>query len=313
LRQIVNTLQRKQKKKPDFLTRMSILQYDCQHSGSSGCQREEGRANVSEAAKEAHISPVEGEKVVASMERDETSMTTNSHKEIARVLKNSERTNLRVSSIAQWIGCAIIEGRLHPGDDLNTVDLSKQFQTSRTPVKEALLLLEKEGLVTVPPYRRPYVARVSLEEIREIYQVRTNLLMLVAELIVRTASDEAIASLRARLPFIREMAVSNNIDGVFWASVAFRNREADICGNRQVKRILDSLGLRTLQLRHLSMSLAPGEKRISFREHLVAAYEERNAPLAIELTRSMVLRSLAIIEQSGWIGFQTTKEDDHVA
>ena len=138
-------------------------------------------------------------------------------------------------------------------------------------------------------------------------------LMLVAELIVRTASDEAIASLRARLPFIREMAVSNNIDGVFWASVAFRNLEADICGNRQVKRILDSLGLRTLQLRHLSMILGPSERRVSDRERLVAAYEERNVPLAVELTRSMVLRSLAIIEQSGWSGFQTTKDNDHVA
>jgi hypothetical protein len=53
-----------------------------------------------------------------------------------------------------------------------------------------------------------------------------------------------------------EMAVSHNIDGVFWASVAFRNLEADICGNRQVKRILDSLGLRTLQLRHLITLLA---------------------------------------------------------
>jgi DNA-binding GntR family transcriptional regulator len=266
---------------------------------------------MSEAAKRAPIPPVEGEKGAASMERDETSMMTNSYKEIARVLENSDRTNPRVSSIAQWIGCAIIEGRLHPGDDLNTVDLSKQFQTSRTPVKEALLLLEKEGLVTVPPYRRPYVARVSLEEIREIYQVRTNLLTLVAELIVRTASDEAIASLRARLPFIREMVASKNLDGVFWASVAFRNLEADICGNRQVKRILDSLGLRTLQLRHLSMSLAPSVRRISDRELLVAAYEERNAPLAMELTRSMVLRSLAIIEQSGWSGFQTTKDNDH--
>src|SRR5258708_2609542 len=212
---------------------------------------------MSEAAKEAPLSPVVGEKVVCSMERVETSMTTNSHKEIARVLKNSERTNPRVSSIAQWIGCAIIEGRLHPGDDLNTVELSKQFHTSRTPVKEALLLLEKEGLVTVPPYRRPYVARVSIEEIREVYQVRVNLLTLVAELIARTASDEAIASLRARLPFIREMVASKNLDGVFWANVAFRNLEADICGNRQVKRILASPGLRTPQIRPLCLTLAP--------------------------------------------------------
>lgn len=264
---------------------------------------------MSEATQEVNILPVEGEKLLASMQQDETGMTTNSHQEIARVLANSDRTNPRVSSIAQWIGCAIIEGRLHPGDDLNTVDLSKQFQTSRTPVKEALLLLEKEGLVTVPPYRRPYVAQISLEEIREIYQVRVSLLTLVAELIVRTASDEAIASLRARLSFIREMVAAKNLEGVFWASVAFRNREADICGNRQVKRILDSLGLRTLQLRHLSITLAPSGRRISDREYLVAAYEERNAPLAIELTRSMVLRSLTIIEQSGWSGLQTTMDN----
>src|SRR5258707_12730789 len=113
---------------------------------------------MSEAAKEAHIPPVEGEMVAASMERDETSMISNSHKESARGLENSDRTNPRVSSIAQWIGCAIIECRLHPGDDLNTVDLSKQFQTRRTPVNEAYKLLELEGLVSVPTYRRTYVA-----------------------------------------------------------------------------------------------------------------------------------------------------------
>ena len=130
--------------------------------------------------------------------------------------------------------------------------------------------------------------------------MRAHLLMLTAELIVNTASDEAIASLRAFLLPMREMAAAHDIDGVFWASVAFRTREAEICGNRQVKHILDSLGLRTLQLRHLSMKLgyAQAEQRLSDRERLVSAYEERDASLAVALTRAMVLRSLAIIEQS---------------
>src|SRR5256884_4575104 len=145
------------------------------------------------------------------MDSEDQRIKTDSQREMARVLESTDRSNPRVTSISQEIGCAIIEGRLHPGDDLNTVNLSKQFQTSRTPVKEALLLLEKEGLVTVPPYRRPYVARISLEEVREIYQVRTNLLILVAELIGRTASDEAIASVRAGRPFIHESAVSDHI------------------------------------------------------------------------------------------------------
>jgi DNA-binding GntR family transcriptional regulator len=235
-------------------------------------------------------------------------METNSHTAIARVLQISDRTNPRVGAIAEWIGCAIIEGRLHPGDDLNTVDLSKQFQTSRTPVREALLQLEKEGLVTVPPRRRPYVAMVSLTEVREIYQVRANLLMLAAELIVTTASDEAISLLRGFLPRLRETAAARDVDAYFWANIAFRDTEADICGNRQVKRILDSLGLRTFQLRHLSLS-QPGrlEQSLADRERQVRAYEERDASLAMALTRSMVFRALAAIERSGGLASRRKK------
>src|SRR5260370_29554115 len=154
------------------------------------------------------------------------SIKTSSQREMARILESSDGRNPRVTSMPESMGCAIIEGRLQPGDDLNTVELSKQFHTSRTPVKEALLLLEKEGLVSIPPYRRPSVAHISLEEVREIYQVRTNLLMLTAELIVNTASGQAIASLRAFLQPLREMAAVHDVDGVFWAILPFCNFEA---------------------------------------------------------------------------------------
>src|SRR5258708_10313953 len=94
-------------------------------------------------------------------------------------------------------------------------------------------------------------------------------------------------------------------------SVDLHKREDEICRNRQVNRILDSLGLRTLQLRHLSMKLGRtyAEQRLSDRERLVSAYEERDASLAVPLTCAMVLRSLKILEQSGWSGFQTINDD----
>lgn len=237
-------------------------------------------------------------------------METSNYTIIARVLEHSARPDSLVGSIAEWIGRAIIEGRLHPGDDLNSHDLSKQFNTSRTPVREALLLLEKEGLVTIPPRRRPYVARISLAEVRQIYQVRANLLMLVSELIVATASDEAIKSLRGYLPQMQEAAAAHDVGAYFWANTALRDAETDICGNVQVKRILDSLGLRTLQLRHLSLS-QPGrlEQSLRDRERQVWAYEERDAPLAMALARSTVFGALAAIERSGWTGFQQEKDD----
>jgi DNA-binding GntR family transcriptional regulator len=236
-------------------------------------------------------------------------METLGHELITRVLGRSVDPDSLVGSIAAWIAGAIIEDRLRPGDDLNSVDLAKQFDTSRTPVREALLILEKEGLVTILPRRRPYVAHISLKEVREIYQVRAHLLMLAAELIVNTASDEAIASLKAALQPIRDMVAACDVDDIFWANVAFRNQEADICGNSHVRRILDSLGLRTLQLRHLSMRLGLNVERLTKRELLVDAYAARDASLAVALTRSMVLGALAIIETSGWTGLQTKTVD----
>lgn len=216
---------------------------------------------------------------------------------LGRILPNS-----LVGFIAEWIGLAIIEGRLAPGADLNSVDLSTQFSTSRTPVREALMLLAKEGLVEIAPRRRPRVATLSPAEVREIYQVRASLYALVAELIVASASDDTITTLQGHLDQMEEAAGAGDLARYFWANVAFRDAETAICGNGQVGRMLDSLMLRTLQLRHFSLSL-PGRMEQSLADHrrLLRAYQERDAALAVALKRSIVLGGLGAIERSGWM------------
>lgn len=229
-------------------------------------------------------------------------MEVSIHSIFASVLERSANLDSLVGSIAEWIGRAIIEGRLRPGDDLNSVALSKQFKTSRTPVREALMLLEKEGLVTIPPRRRPYVTHISLREVREIYQVRAHLYMLVADLIVAQASDDAIHTLWEHQARLAEAVQSDDRDAYFWGNLSFRATEAEICGNLHLQQMLSSLGLRTLALRHQTLGY-PGRMERSLRDHarLIQAYEERDALLARALTKSLVFRGLASIEQSEWI------------
>jgi len=228
-------------------------------------------------------------------------MEVSIHTIFARALERAAHSDSLVGSIAESIGRAIIEGDLYPGDDLNSVDLSKQFRTSRTPVREALLLLEKEGLVVIPPRRRPYVASMSLVEVREIYQVRAHLHMLVSDLIVAQASDSAIEELRVCLSSLEEAAQTGDRDIYFWRSLSFRATEMDICGNRQLQQTLDKLGLRTLQIRHHSL-MSPGRLEQSIQDHarLLLAYEDRDALLAQAMTRSLILGALSAIERSGW-------------
>jgi DNA-binding GntR family transcriptional regulator len=229
------------------------------------------------------------------------------------VLERTASRDSLVGKVAEWVGSAIIEGRLRPGDDLNSVALSRQFHTSRTPVREALMILEKEGLVTIPPRRWPHVAPVSLQEVREIYQVRAHLYVLVSELIVSQASDEAIHLLREKQARLEEAAQAGDRDAYFWGNLSFRATEVEICGNAQLQWLLDSLGLRTLQARHQGLAY-PGRMERSLHDHarLVHAYEERDAALAMALTRSLVLGALAAIEGTGWPPEQAEKDMDDV-
>lgn len=222
---------------------------------------------------------------------------------LTRILHRTGESDSLVGRIAEWVGLAIIEGRLAPGADLNSVDLSDQFNTSRTPVREALLLLEKEGLVEISPRRRPRVAPLSMEAVREIYQVRASLYALVAELILSRATEADIATMQPYLEQMEEAARTGDLDGFFWANVAFRDAETVLCGNSQVRRMLDSLMLRTLQLRRFSLSL-PGRVEQSLADHqrLLRAYQDRDLPLAVALKRAIVLGGLKAIERSGWTG-----------
>jgi DNA-binding GntR family transcriptional regulator len=225
------------------------------------------------------------------------------HREILRVLGRSENANSVVDQILVSVGTAIVDARLRPGDDLNSVELARTFQSSRTPVREALLILEKVGLVEIAAHRRPRVRRLLLDEVREIYELRASLYALVSKRIAENAAESDVALLRQGLRELQEAAEAGDVDRYFWLNVGFRNNEAKIAGNDTVRRVLDSVGVRTLQLRHLSLSL-PGRLRASAADlaRLLRAYEERDADLAAALAQSIVRRGLKAIEGSGWTG-----------
>ncbi|CAD6518283.1 HTH-type transcriptional regulator McbR [Paraburkholderia hiiakae] len=202
-----------------------------------------------------------------------------------------------VAEIVDWVARGIIEGRLRPGDDLNSVDLAKRFGVSRTPVREALFALTREGLVDWSPRRRPRVAAMQLKEVREIYALRALLYGQVSLAIVEHATDEDIAALWRAHGKLAEVAANGDVDGYFWANVAFRDEELRVSRNGIFKEVLDSMRMRTNRLRHLSTSL-PGRLQRSCTDHqrLCEAYAERDGVLAAALNRSIVMGALHAIE-----------------
>jgi DNA-binding GntR family transcriptional regulator len=202
--------------------------------------------------------------------------------------------------IFEDLAIEIVEGRLPPWQDLNSVELGRRFKTSRTPVREALLALQREGLVVIPPRRRPYVSPHDGQLIRDIYEIRAQLSQLVSRLVIERASDADLRRLWDCHDRLEDDARHDRVDDYFWHNVEFRNVELSLTGNPELVRIMRSLGLRTLRFRHLSLS-QPGRVGRSAADHrrLMHAYDDRDLATACALTQALVLSGLRAIETSG--------------
>lgn len=198
-----------------------------------------------------------------------------------------------VGRIAREVAQDIIEGRIPPGAEVTSLELSKRFGSSRTPPREALLMLEREGLIELRPRRRPRAVFLPRENVREIYELRALLYGVVARGIVAHAKDDELSALQDVLDQMVAAAESDDTDRYFWNNVLFHEITSDLCGNGTLKQTIDGLGLRVLQLRHFGMTRS-GRLSRSAADHarLLLALRERDADLAAALNQSIVLNAL---------------------
>ena len=128
----------------------------------------------------------------------------------------------------------ILLGKLAPGMPVRERDLAEAFGISRTPLKEALRILEAEGLIAYGPTRRPVVADPSLEEINDWLRVQGALEALAGELACDVASDKAIAEIERLNEAIKGARDSEGQLEAFRCDMAFHDAIVAASGNRSL-------------------------------------------------------------------------------
>ena len=91
---------------------------------------------------------------------------------------------------------AILSGELKPGQSLTEMDLSRQLGVSRAPIREALRILNSEGLVETIPYHGTTVRRLTKVDIEEIYSLRILLETYAMERVIETCEPADLRCLR---------------------------------------------------------------------------------------------------------------------
>ncbi len=121
-----------------------------------------------------------------------TSRTTNS-----AALQINQRREKTITSIAvDAIQDMIVSGELRAGDRINESTLAENLGISRGPIREACRSLEQAGLLTSKTNRGMYVREVTLDEARDLYELRGAVAGLAGELIAKRADDAEITSLQ---------------------------------------------------------------------------------------------------------------------
>ena len=158
-----------------------------------------------------------------------------------------------------------------PGDRLVEVDLAEQFEVSRSPVREALLALEKEGTVVMSPYKGAMVKPLSVAEVQDIAELRLALISLALKPAHRHLSpadfDDAYA-LAKRLTRTKNAKDHFESNRRFW-DIIFSKAQRPIL--REVFRQLEDRGTR---YEPLLLKLFPAETRPRQREVLIELYRK---------------------------------------
>jgi DNA-binding GntR family transcriptional regulator len=195
--------------------------------------------------------------------------------------------------IAARIGDRILDGRLAPGQRILEQQLADEFAVSRGPVRDAIRILEREGLVTVLARRGAVVTELNADEVREIFELRAGLFEVVARKTMARPDPELLAILRAGVARLAQLAELED-DGGRYAETTYRLTiiAARRCGNRRLYRTLAALSLQTLRYSKLGLaSRARRRQSLKLWREGLRAFERGDLERYLALTRQRIEES----------------------
>lgn len=193
----------------------------------------------------------------------------------------------------------LVSGKVQPGEVLDDVTIARDVRISRTPVREALIQLEREGMVSAPARRRPKVADAEPGDLALILAPLGVLLALAAELATPRAGEADVALLRQRNQELLDAIAADDPAAAQAADRAFHHVLVDRAGNRFVAAEVRALEMHLQRVSSLYFHNR-GPDGQSAREHeaIIEAVARGDAAGAVEATRSNYLRGLDMSKSS---------------
>ena len=187
----------------------------------------------------------------------------------------------------------------HPEEiRLDEKQLSAALGVSRTPIREAMTLLEQEGFLRTEPRRGIFIVRKTKKQIIEMIEIWAALESMAARLATLNASEAEIAALRRVFDEFRTSTPAEHIDEYSDANIAFHQAIIRLSGSGLMERMIDNLFIHVRAIRKMTISQSDRAAR-SIIDHMriIEALERRDTELAERLVRQHSLDLAAHVEK----------------
>ncbi len=192
-----------------------------------------------------------------------------------------------VEQAVEAIMLAAAAGDLRPGERVVEAEISRELGISRVPVREALRLLESQGLVENIPYRGMRLMTVDAEQVRNTLEVRFALERLAVEKYLDAAETRKIdlAPLRQSLDAMNQAARNGDSYGLALADTGFHRALCGLTGNRVLVDTWEPLSRRMTVIFGIAATRKAMRGIVEEHEDLLAAIERREREPLIALLR----------------------------
>ncbi len=180
---------------------------------------------------------------------------------------------------------SILSGRIKPGESLIELKLSEQLGVSRTPVREAIRMLEQKGLVQIIPNKGAVVLGISEKDLEDIYTIRMYIEGLASRLAAANITDEQIRELSELVDLQEFYSLKQSTSHIKDLDSRFHEKIYEYSNNRTLQHTLSDLHHMVVRYRQLSFAAeGRAEKAIEEHRQILQALARHDQDAAEKLT-----------------------------
>ncbi|MGG0154682.1 GntR family transcriptional regulator [Bacillus mycoides] len=202
--------------------------------------------------------------------------------------------SLVLNQLQDWI----IEGVLRPDEKINDGELAEALGVSRTPVREALQILELSGLVEMVPGQKTKIAPIKLDDVSIIYETIAGLHSIIGKQALQKVTDADIKLLSEINDAFQQSIHEKDSKKALELDIRFHNTITSIAKNPYIEPFLENMQLHILRLEYLFFqNFVPASQSIEEHRSIIQALQKQDEKQMEQMMSQNWLRPMKEIQK----------------